>query len=95
VGELAADGQALAVAQTPVRGEVYQPLDVHCHFAAQVTLHLMLGVDRLADLEHFCVGQVLDPAGPARCRAWRCRLGRSRGGFRGGVPKPGALNPPG
>jgi hypothetical protein len=40
VGALAADRQALAVAQAAVAGEVHQPLDVHRGLAAQVALDL-------------------------------------------------------
>ncbi len=62
MGALAADRQALAVAKAAVGGEVHQALDVHRDFAAEVALDLIVGVDRLADLEDFLVGKVLDPA---------------------------------
>ena len=61
VRALAADRQALAVAEAAVAGEVHQPLDVHRGFAAKVALDLMVAVDRLADVQHFLVGKVLDP----------------------------------
>src|SRR6266496_479090 len=60
VRALAADGQALAVPQAPVAGEVHQPLDVHRGFAAQIAFDLVVLVDRLADVEDLLVGQVLD-----------------------------------
>src|SRR3954454_7401706 len=60
VGALAADREALPVADTAVGGEVHQPLDVHRGLAAKVALDLVVGVDRLSDLEDFLVGQVLD-----------------------------------
>src|SRR5690606_35038737 len=63
VGALAADGEALAVAQAAVAGEVHQPLDVHRRVAPEVSLDRVIGVDRLADLQHFGVGQVLHTAG--------------------------------
>ncbi len=51
VGALAADRQALAVAQAAVAGQVHQPLDVDRGLAAQVALDLVVAVDRLADLD--------------------------------------------
>src|ERR1043165_211076 len=60
VRALAADGQALAVAEAAVAGEVHQPLDVHRGFAAEVAFYLMVLVDRLADVQHLLVGEVLD-----------------------------------
>src|SRR5438045_9135457 len=59
VRALAADRQALPVAQAAVAGEVHQPLDVHRGFAAQVALDLVVLVDRRADVEDFLIGQVL------------------------------------
>src|SRR4051812_40310242 len=61
VGALAADREALAVPQTPVAGQVHQPLDVHRRLAAEVALHAMLGVDGLAQMEHLLVREILDP----------------------------------
>src|SRR5881275_1752826 len=61
VGALTADRQALAVPEAPIAGQIHQPLDVHRRFAAEVALHLMLGVDRLAQVENLLIGEVLDP----------------------------------
>ena len=61
VRALAADRQAPAMAKPAVAGEVHQPLDVHRRLAAKVALDRMVAVDRLADVQHFLVGQVLDP----------------------------------
>src|SRR3954468_3505665 len=61
VGALTADRQALAVAQAAIAGQIHQPLDVHRRLAAEVTLHRMVGVDRLAQMEHLLVGEILDP----------------------------------
>src|SRR4051794_40310656 len=60
VRALAADRQALAMAKPAVAGEVHQPLDVHRGLAAKVTFDIVIAVDRLADVKHFLVGQVLD-----------------------------------
>src|SRR5688572_11189594 len=60
VGTLAADGQALAVAEATVAGEVHQPLDVHRRLAPEVALDIVVGVDRLADVKDLLVGQVLN-----------------------------------
>ena len=48
------------MAQPAVAAEVHQPLDVHRDFAAKVALHHVVAVDRLADLEHFRVGELVD-----------------------------------
>ena len=45
-----------------IAGQIHQPLDVHRHLAAKIAFDHMVGVDRFADVEHFLVGQVLDPA---------------------------------
>src|SRR5438270_1523993 len=75
VRALAADRQALAVAQAAIAGEVHQPLDVHCGFAAEVAFDLVVLVDRLADVEDFLVGQVLDPLFAADAELLRDLLG--------------------
>src|SRR3954463_5318023 len=61
VRALPADRQALAMAKPAVAGEVHQPLDVHRGLAAKIAFDLMLGVDRLADMQDVLIGQVLDP----------------------------------
>src|SRR5918993_246649 len=60
VGALPADGQALAVPEATVAGEVHQSLDVHRRLTPEVALDIVVGVDRLADVQDFLVGQVLD-----------------------------------
>src|SRR5690606_2800260 len=59
---LAADGQALAMAQTAIAGEIHQALDVHRRIAAQVAFYRVVGIDGFADLQHFLIGQVLHAA---------------------------------
>ena len=49
------------MAKPAVAGEVHQPLDVHRGLAAKVALDRMVLVDRLADVQHLLVGEVLDP----------------------------------
>src|SRR3954466_15771848 len=63
VRALAADREALAVAQAAVAGQVHQPLDVDGGLPAQVALDGEVAVDGLADLQHFLVGQLVDAAG--------------------------------
>src|SRR3546814_3375287 len=63
VRALAANRQALAMAQAAIAGEVHQPLDVHRRVAAQVALDRVVGVERFADLQDFGVRKVLDAAG--------------------------------
>src|SRR5437899_5234573 len=62
VRALAADGQRAAVTQAAIAAEVHEPLDVHRDFAAQVAFDLVVAVDRLADLQHFRVGELVDAA---------------------------------
>jgi len=62
VRALAADRQALAMAEATIAGEVHQTLDVHRGLATQIAFHGVTGVDRLTDLQHFLVGQVLHAA---------------------------------
>src|SRR5713226_5857325 len=63
MGALAADRQALAVAEASVAAQVHQPLDVERDLAAQVAFHLEVLLDRLADAVDLVVGQVLRPPG--------------------------------
>src|SRR6185437_14005481 len=63
VGALAADRQALAVAQAAIAGQVHQPLDVDGRLATQVAFDSVVVVDRLADVHDFLVGQLVHPAG--------------------------------
>src|SRR6185312_770004 len=60
VGALAADREALAVAQTLVAPDLHLAADVGGHFAAEVALRLVVGVDPVAQLEQVVFGQVLD-----------------------------------
>src|SRR3954469_9352749 len=62
VGALAANRQALTVAQAPIAAQIHQPLDVHRHFAAQVAFNLEVAVDNFADLDDLGLGQNADPA---------------------------------
>src|SRR3569833_2485238 len=62
VRPLTADRQALAETQATVTGQVHQPPDVHGRLAAKVAFDAVVAVDRLADLQHFGIGQLIDPA---------------------------------
>src|SRR5690348_3260527 len=57
---LAANGEPTAVAKPAIAGEVHQPLDVHRGLAAKVAFDREVLVDRLADVQHLLVGEVLD-----------------------------------
>jgi len=48
--------------QTAVAAQIHQTLDVHRIFAAQVAFNLVVAVDGFADLQNFCVGQLIDAA---------------------------------
>src|SRR5580692_6646654 len=60
VGALAADRQALAVAQTLVAPDLHLATDVGGHLATKVTLRLVVRVDPVAELDQVVFGQVLD-----------------------------------
>src|SRR6185503_8720813 len=45
-----------------IAGEVHQPFDVHRRLATEVAFDLVVGVDRLAEVKHLLVGQILDAA---------------------------------
>ena len=60
VRALAADREAPAMAKPAVAGEIHQPLDVHRGLSAKIALDREVGVDRLADVQHLLVGQILD-----------------------------------
>src|SRR5690348_14100060 len=49
------------MAKPAIAGEVHQPLDVHCGLAAEVALDRQILVDRLADVQHLLVGEILNP----------------------------------
>src|SRR5690348_4026076 len=76
VRALAADREALAVPQPAVAGEVHQPLDVHRRVAPKVALDAVIAVDRLADVQDFLVGQVLDSLFRRNAELLRDLLGR-------------------
>jgi hypothetical protein len=61
MGALAANGQAAAVAATPVTTQVHQSLHIHGHFAPEVAFDLKFLVDCLADPHQFVVGEVVYP----------------------------------
>jgi hypothetical protein len=61
VGALAADGQALAVAEALVAADLHLALDVLLDLAAQVALDLEVLVDPGADAVDLFVGEVADP----------------------------------
>ena len=43
--------------------EVHQALDVHRSFATKIAFHRVIGVDRFADVQDFCVRQILNATG--------------------------------
>src|SRR5665213_1734313 len=61
VGSLTAHRQALAVPQSAIAGQVHQPLDVHRRFAPKVAFDLIVAIDGLADVDHFLIGELVDP----------------------------------
>src|SRR6266496_3308669 len=60
VRALAADGQALAVADAAVAPDVHEALDAHGDLATQVALHLVLALEDVADAARLIVAPVLD-----------------------------------
>src|SRR5690625_277276 len=58
---LAAYWETPAVAQSTVRADIHEPLDVQLYLTAQVTFDLVLGFDNAANAYYFIFGQVFDP----------------------------------
>jgi len=48
--------------QASIITHVHETFDILRHFAAQVTFNLMICINRFANLQHFLVGQVVNPA---------------------------------
>src|ERR1051326_5781830 len=65
---LATDGQALPVAQSAVRVDVHQALDVHLHLAAPRAFDFEIRGDNGADLRDFVVVQIADTLSPVDAR---------------------------
>src|ERR1035438_4929175 len=61
VGALTVDGQALAVPDALVAADLHLALDVLGNVAAEVALHLQVGVDVVAEAGHLFVGEVPYP----------------------------------
>jgi len=59
---LAANGQATAMANTPVTTEIHQPFDVQGHFTAKFAFDLIILVYGFADPGQFVIRKVRDPA---------------------------------
>src|SRR5436309_817415 len=59
---LTAHRQPTAVPKAAITAEIHQPLDVHRHLAAQIAFHKIIAIDGLADLDHFRLGEIADPA---------------------------------
>src|SRR5438034_1269752 len=55
-------GRTLAVTQAAIAGQVHQALDVDGGLAAQVAFDLVVAVNGLADVQHFLVSELVDPA---------------------------------
>jgi hypothetical protein len=53
------DREAAAVTEAAVATEVHQALDVHLHFASQIALDLVFGLEELSDLLDVVLGQLL------------------------------------
>ena len=62
MGALAAHRKLLAVAQAAIGAQVHQALDVDRDLAAQIAFDHVIAVNRLADLQHFRVGELGDAA---------------------------------
>src|SRR6202165_4735737 len=60
VRALPANRQVASVPHSPITPDVHQPLDVHRNVAAQITFHLDVVGDNLADSYHLFLGKVLD-----------------------------------
>src|SRR5207245_8042969 len=67
---LTAHRQVAAMAHTTIAANLDQPLDIHIHFAAQITFDSMFAINHLAQAVDFFFSQVLHP----RIRADTCPL---------------------
>src|ERR1700722_7175087 len=61
-GALAADRKASPMPQPTVAAEIHQPLDIDGGLAPQVAFDHIVTIDNFANLQHFLVGQLCDPA---------------------------------
>src|SRR5690606_27269552 len=79
LGALTAHGKPATVAETLVRADLDLAADVGLHFAAQVTLHLVVAFDVVAKGDELVVGQILhaDVAGDPGVREGRERTSAS------------------
>ena len=59
---LPADRQTAAVPQAAIAAEIHQPLDIHRDIAPEIALDHVVAVDHLADLQHFLISELRDPA---------------------------------
>src|SRR5210317_919892 len=59
LGFLSTHRQSSPVAQTTIAAEVHESLDVHRHFATQITLNLTFTVNNLTDLGYFILSQII------------------------------------
>src|SRR5947208_916461 len=73
VRPLAADRQALAMAQPAIGAEIHQPLDVHRHVTAQIALDHVFAVDQRLYLGSLSVAWLWRLAGI--CARWWLRVG--------------------
>src|SRR5690242_19832884 len=62
VSALTAHGKTAAMPQAAIAAEVHQPLDVHRVLTPQITFHYVVTVDHFANLQHFLVGELGNPA---------------------------------
>src|SRR5258705_8560097 len=62
VGTLTAHRQAATMTQAAIAAEVHQTLDVDADFTAKIALDQIVAVDDFADLQHFLVAELADPA---------------------------------
>src|SRR5262245_5915851 len=58
MSSLSTDRQTSSMTQPTIAAKVHQPLDIHGHFASQVTFDQVVTVDHFANLQDFLVGQL-------------------------------------
>jgi hypothetical protein len=75
VGALTTNRETATVAETTVRAQVSETLDVHADLLPQLTLDRIAGLDNFADTSDFVVGELEDPSHRVEARLRHDLLG--------------------
>jgi hypothetical protein len=56
---LPSDWKTLTMAQTSIRSDIDEPLDIHRYFFAEITFHFMVPIDRFAQFDDLIFAEIL------------------------------------